>query len=112
MFFKPQLTAFDMDGEREFHHWHPGSERIATGSQLYSAILNGWQVSTDVMQQPIDFSNARRTSLYHFELKFGSNRMTMPVQENPAIVRFLNMEPFTIIRYEMADAPARVVVNA
>jgi hypothetical protein len=112
MFFRPQLTAFVIDGEREFHHWHPGSETVATGSALYSAILHGWQVSTEVTSTSVAFSHGRRSRLYNFELLRDENYMTMPVQENPSVIRFLCTEPFTVTSLELITSEIRAVVSA
>ena len=102
MFFQPDLQAFTVDRDREFHHWHSGSEVVAVGSQLYSALLNGWQASTQVIRKEITLGGGRRTSIFYFELFRDDTYMTMPVQENPAVVAFLRAEPFSVENYAVA----------
>jgi hypothetical protein len=99
MFFIPQLNAFSVNGKREFHHFHPGSELYATVSQLYSAILNGAEVSHHVTRETIHFSGGRRTSVYRFEVRSQKELFTMAVQENPALLRFMLIEPFEVVPY-------------
>jgi len=96
MFFKPDLNAFNVDGDREFHHWHPGSETVATASQLYSALSGGWRISQRVTRTEIRFRGGRKTWLYAFELQYDDNHMTMPVLANPAVERFVHTSAFLV----------------
>ncbi len=96
MFFKPDLTAFKINGDREFYHWHPGSETMATASQLYSALTRGWNISQHVTRTEIRFSGARKTWLYAFKLQYDDFYMTMPVLANPAVERFVHTSAFLV----------------
>ncbi|MEO0564551.1 MAG: hypothetical protein AAF125_20770 [Chloroflexota bacterium] len=107
MFFQPQLNAFYVDGDREFHHWHAGSESVATVSQLYCAILNGCEANTEVGYEQIIFTGARTTALYTFTLRKGDDTFKMPVQENPALMRFLRTEPFKV--FYLTEEPQQSV---
>lgn len=96
MFFKPDLTAFNVDGEREFHHWHPGSETTATASQLYSFLMGEWAVSQRVTREEVRFRGGRRTWIYTFTLRRNHDYLTMPVQSNPAVERFIFTTAFLV----------------
>jgi hypothetical protein len=106
MYFTPQLMAFEVDGNREFHHWSPSSEKFASGSQLYSAVIHGgWNISQHVIQRVVDFPGGRRTRIYYFELQRNDDYMTMPVIESPAVFRFVHIEPFLLAEYEEIQLP-------
>lgn len=100
MFFKPQFTHVQVKTRREFHYWSHTSETFATMSQLYSAVLQGWAVSDLVICRRIAFAGGRRQSrLYYFELRRNDEYMTMPVLENPAVMRLLATESFKQVSY-------------
>ena len=98
MFFVPQLNVFEIDGDREIHHWSPTSEMYAAASQLFSAILNGYQAHTDVTCQRVVLGKTRTVCIYTFRLKRGDDTIHMPVLENPAVLRFVHTEPFHLVR--------------
>lgn len=106
MYFTPQLQAFQLNGNREFHHWSPTSESFASGSQFYSAIVHGgWHVSQHIIRRQVDFPGGRRTSVFYFELQRDDDFMTMPVVESPAVLRFIHMQPFFVAMYEDIQLP-------
>ncbi len=100
MFFTPDLTGIRFhDPNKAFHHWCPRSEVYAATSQLLSAINIGWQVNQRVIWQAIAFAGNRQACLYYFELHRDGEFMTMPVLENPALLRLLFTQSFEVEEY-------------
>ena len=101
MFFTPDLTVIQtMNPRREFHHWCPQSQDFASTSHLLSAVLRGWQVNSHIIQRTFALRGGRRTHVYYIELRRNRAYMTMPVIENPALIRLISMNPdFSISGY-------------
>ena len=112
MFFQPDLNAFFVDGDREFHHWHPGSETTATASQLYSVLMRNWSISQQVIRTEVRFPGGRKTWIYTFELQNNDNYMTMPVQANPALERFVHTSAFLVTEKRHVAQVLPFVANA
>ncbi|MEO1664795.1 MAG: hypothetical protein AAFU54_09165 [Chloroflexota bacterium] len=101
MFFTPDLTAIrTLHPRKEFHYWSPKSEAFASASHLYSAILRGWQTSSHVIQRTYTFGGGRHTHVYYIELRRDRQYMTMPVIENPALIRLLALNSFEVSGYQ------------
>lgn len=112
LFFEPDLTTFRVNRTREFHHWHPGSETVATASQLYSTLMRGWAVSQHVNRTEVRFRGGRRTWLYKFDLQYNDHYMTMPVQANPAVERFVHTEAFIVTEQQHVAEVSLFAANA
>lgn len=112
MFFAPTLNSFrHIDTNREAHHWCPKSEAFASASHLFWAVTNGWRTYSVVIRQRYYFAGARSTSIYFFELRRDHEIMTMPVQENPALLRLLYTEPYVVVTREDADTLSRAITS-
>jgi hypothetical protein len=100
MYFTPDLNGIRFhDPNKAFHHWCPYSEAYATVSQLLSAVNTGWQLHRTVTWQTIHFSSSRQSRVYAFKLRRNGQHMTMPVLENPALLRLLVVEAFATVEY-------------
>jgi hypothetical protein len=84
-------------------HWHPGSEPYAGGDALFTALENGWDVSTTVRYEEYWHTGMRFVLVYYFELTRGDERMVMPVIRNPYVNRLVREMPAELVPVE-ADA--------
>jgi hypothetical protein len=101
MFFEPDLTPIQtLHPLREFHHWCPKSEKFATTSHLFSAVRQGWVVNSLVIQRIFELRSDRTTRVYYVELQRNRAYMTMPVVENPSLIRLISLNPFEVVDYE------------
>lgn len=100
MFFEPDVVGIrSLQPDKDFHHWDPTSEVFASTSHLLSAILRGWVVNTAVIRRAYHFGGGRHTYLYYFELKRRGEYMTMPVVDNPSVMRLIALNPFEVVEY-------------
>lgn len=114
-YFKPDIRHIRNGQTQDIvHHWCPRSQTFATTSHLISAINDGWQVSTLVIRKAITYGarEARRTNLYYTELRRDGEYITMPIVENPVLVRLFCTAAFEIVDYnaQLEQAPAAPVV--
>jgi hypothetical protein len=112
MYFKPHLSSIQIQTSnrwRDFFHWDPRSEQYATTGHLYSAIRRGWEVYQYVVIRTHYFSGGRKTQIYYFDLRNGDHKVTMPVIENPALVRLVYSEQFITMPYSHYETLAATV---
>lgn len=69
-------------------HWDPDSESFAGGDNLMTALANDWEIDQCV-QKLHWFAGMRAITIYEFHLTRNGKKMTMPVVNNPYIVRFI-----------------------
>ena len=70
-------------------HWHPLSERYAGFDALVSALDQGWTIIGTLCQATYRLTSGCRTTVYHFTLQRGDDKMKMPVINNPCLARFI-----------------------
>ncbi len=74
----------------KIRHWHSESERYTGGDALYTAIENGWTMGEVVGYEDYERAGMEGViAVYYFELVRGSERLTMPVLNNPFIRRLI-----------------------
>ncbi len=88
-------------------YWSPQSRNYATVDALFTALVEGWRVSSIVHRTQHWFAgNNRRVKIFVFELHRGSRQMRMPVVNNPVLERLL-MNPTFIIQKRTREKQAR-----
>lgn len=70
-------------------HWHADSEQYTGGDALYTAIKDGWGVSSVVGFEERWRTGSRGTPIYYFELTRNGETVTMPVIGNPYVRRVI-----------------------
>ncbi|NWG16173.1 MAG: hypothetical protein HXY41_06015 [Chloroflexi bacterium] len=93
-------------------HWHPGSEPYAGGDALFTALENGWDVSTTVRYEEYGYTGMRFVLIYYFELTRGDERMVMPVIRNPFVNRLVREMPAELVPVEAAAVQRRRPANS
>lgn len=78
-------------------HWHAGSERYAGGDQLVTALDRGWTVARCAEAKHY-YAGMRFVRIFNFKLHKEGQEMTMPVVDNPYVVRFIDEEEIELIR--------------
>ncbi len=116
-YFKPDIRHIRNGRLQDIvHHWCPRSQTFASTSHLVSAINSGWQVNTVVIRKAVTYGarQARQANLYYTELRRDGEYMTMPVVENPALIRLLCVGPFEVVDYQaqISHMPAPTVAIA
>jgi len=77
-------------------HWDSQSESYAGGDNLMTALHQGWDIEHCVEVKHW-YAGMRFVKLYQFELARDGKSMTMPVIDNPYVVRFIEEEGITLI---------------
>lgn len=77
-------------------HWDPDSEMFAGGDHLMTALAKRWQISGCVESQHW-YAGMRAITIYKFELERNGEKMTMPVVNNPYIVRFIRDNEIEVV---------------
>ena len=88
-------------------YWSPQSRNYATVDALFTALVEGWQVSSIVYRTQHWFAgNNRRVKIFVFELYRGSRQMRMPIINNPVLERLL-MNPRFVVQRRSHEKKAR-----
>jgi hypothetical protein len=113
------MTIYNPEGTHSKYtqvnrHWCAHSEAYTGADSLLTAQRNGWQLAGLVYQQNVLFPNGRHTTLYHFELVRGSEKVLMPVLRNPFVERLIQQQAVDILPYRHLPQayPALQVVGA
>lgn len=118
------MTIYNPQGLHEFYtandrHWHAGSERYTGADSLLTAQRNGWRLLDLAYEQIIELRGGRSTCVYYFHLIRHSERILMPIVENPFIHRMLNerkmhIRPLheAVFQMEAADTNAAFVYSS
>jgi hypothetical protein len=69
-------------------HWDAKSESFAGGDNLMTALSSNWEIER-CRRVRHAYDGARYVKLYEFYLVRDDEKLTMPVLENPYIVRFI-----------------------
>ena len=88
------MTINNPQGMHEYYtatdrHWHAGSESYTGGDSLLTALRNGWSLLNLAYEQNLDLRGGRSVCVYYFQLIRSSERIVMPIIENPFIERLL-----------------------
>jgi len=88
------MPIYNPEGNHEKYtntdrHWCPLSERYTGADSLLAAQRNGWRVLQIVYEETIILRGGRSTSIYYFMLIQNSQRIVMPVLNNPFVQRML-----------------------
>ncbi|MBZ0293119.1 MAG: hypothetical protein K8L99_11195 [Anaerolineae bacterium] len=84
-----EKSALD-NGLFRYRHWSPVSEQYAGGDALYSFLMTGWEIATNVVfYEEIWLNGVRRICICHIELKKDDQIIEMPVLENPYVHKML-----------------------
>lgn len=88
------MTINNPQGMHEYYtetdrHWHAGSEPYTGGDSLLTALRNGWKLLNLAYRQEIELRGGRLISVIHFQMVHDSERIVMPIIENPFIERLL-----------------------
>ena len=88
------MTINNPQGMHEYYtatdrHWHAGSEPYTGGDSLLTAIRNGWNLLNLAYEHKMELRGGRTVCVYYFQLIRSSERIVMPVVENPFIERLL-----------------------
>jgi hypothetical protein len=78
-------------------HWHSKSEPVYTGGDsLLTAQRNGWRLLNLTYEKIIQLNETRSVKLIYFQLIRGSERIVMPVLENPFVFRILKTQKMMV----------------
>jgi hypothetical protein len=88
------MTINNPQGMHEYYtatdrHWHAGSESYTGGDSLLTAMRNGWNLLNLAYEHKMELRGGRSVCVYYFQLIRSSERIVMPVVENPFIERLL-----------------------
>jgi hypothetical protein len=81
-------------------HWHPESEKYTGGDALFTAFDNGWDMDDEVQYENFWHAGTRGVTVYHFTLRRGDERMSMPVITNPYVRRLLKESEAKVVAKE------------
>lgn len=73
----------------DIRHWCPESEPFTGGDALLTALLNGWEMSTQVRRETHWYAGMRFVNVYYFELNRDGEKRIMPVIDNPYIDKLM-----------------------
>ncbi len=86
-----------------YRHWHGQSEKFTGGDSLATAIFLGWSFNPLVLVDTYWHFGTRQVHVYHFELRRGSETMSMPVLGNPFVDRMIVQHDLKIMPVDRSD---------
>lgn len=86
-------------------HWHPGSEKYASGDALMSFLSQGWMFEDEIEEQSFWHAGSRRVTIFHFTLQYGDVELVMPVHTNPYVRRLIETYNCSISEHKEVAAP-------
>lgn len=95
----PDITNFHMQYlDVTSQHWNPHSARFAGGDHLMTALDDGWEIKNCRLVKNW-YAGMRFVKIYEFNMvnHQNSEKMTMPVIDNPYIQRFIVEEDIELI---------------
>jgi hypothetical protein len=108
------MTIYNPEGLHEFYtstdrHWHAASELYTGADSLLTAQRNGWRLLDLAYEKIVKLSGGRATRLYYFQLIRNSERIIMPVLENPFVHRMLKTNKMLVHPvHEAAVTPPKI----
>ena len=85
--------------ERDDRHWSPSSQPFASAEILLKYLRDGWQLKRTVAVQLFQCVSRQCIRLYYFSASRDDKSLTIPVIENPIVLRVIRDNQLELVDY-------------
>jgi len=85
--------------ESDDRHWSPSSQPFASAEILLKYLREGWQLERTVAVQMFQCVSRRCVRLYYFSALHDDQSLTIPVVENPIVLRVIRENHLELVDY-------------